>query len=107
MARIGESVRFYPGALRQRLSRLDWNVQVWICRRFLHNMTLRKMAVLSHVTGMPVESILAMHPSCRTSEELSRVIAKRVGQPAEIFYLDRPAVLVPLNTDARDAARLG
>jgi len=49
MSNIGKYVRFYPGALRRRLSRADWDFQVWLARRFLKNMTLRKVAVLSHV----------------------------------------------------------
>lgn len=41
-----------------------WNVQVWLCRRFLRTMTVEKAGVLAHVTGLSVTTVLAMHPSC-------------------------------------------
>lgn len=44
------------------VGKLDWNVQVWLCRRFLRKMTVRKVAVLAHVTGWPPAQIINMHP---------------------------------------------
>lgn len=49
---------------------IRWNFEVWLCRRFLANMTVDKVAVLSHVTGLSPESVFALHPSSRTREEV-------------------------------------
>lgn len=47
------------------MGRLRWAFEVWIARRFLRTLTVGKVAVLSHVTGLPPESILALHPVSR------------------------------------------
>lgn len=55
------------------MRKIYWVVQVWLCRRFLQTMTIDKVAVLAHVTGLPVESVFALHPSSRTCKHGRRV----------------------------------
>lgn len=59
------------------MNKFQWTVQVWLCRRFLRTMTVDKVAVMSHVTGYPAESIFAMSLGRRPREEIQRVVAHR------------------------------
>lgn len=54
---------------------IKWSFHLWLARRFLRNMTVFKVAVLAEVTGMPPESILALHPSYRVGEKRGRIAA--------------------------------
>lgn len=47
--------------LKLRLIKYHWKLQVWLCRRFMRNLTLGKACVLADVTGAPIESILKLH----------------------------------------------
>lgn len=56
-------------------STVYWKIQLWLARRFMKNMTVGKVAVLSEVTGMSPQSILALHPRCRPVEHSARIVA--------------------------------
>ena len=47
------------------VNKIRWTMEVWLCRRFMRNMTVGKVAVLAHVTGVTPEAILALHPCGR------------------------------------------
>lgn len=57
------------------MGKIEWAFNVWLARRFLRNMTVDKVSVLAHVSGLPAESFLALHPSCGPSKQRRRVIA--------------------------------
>lgn len=57
------------------MGRLRWAFNVWLARRFLRNMTVDKVAVLAHVTGVPASDIATLHPCFNALESVGRVNA--------------------------------
>lgn len=52
-----------------------WTFQVWLARRFMRNLTVEKVAVIAHVTGVSEESVFATCCGHGATEQRDRVFA--------------------------------
>lgn len=48
-----------------------------MARRFMKNMTIDKVQVLAEVTGLPYESVFALHPCSGANEQRHRILVQR------------------------------
>ena len=55
--------------------RFRWTLKVWAARQLLKRLTVRHVAVLAHVTGLPPASIVALHPCCRARKDGNGIVA--------------------------------